>query len=109
MASKKIEIIIKDTHRGLWYEDGVLTKTLEAGRYEIPKNQGVFGRTGPLVEVTLVDIHQALFCNNEDWSDPKTRIWFLPAGEGYFGAVYVDGVDSIEQARAARNSRSIKT
>src|SRR5258706_7945741 len=58
MANKKIEIIIKDTHRGLWYEDGVLTKTLEAGRYEIPKNEGMFGRTGPLVEVTLVDMRE---------------------------------------------------
>jgi hypothetical protein len=37
----------------------------------------------------LTDTSHALFCNNEDWSDPKTRIWFLPAGEGYFGAVYV--------------------
>ena len=37
----------------------------------------------------LTDTNNALFCNNEDWSDPKTRIWFLPAGEGYFGAVYV--------------------
>lgn len=37
----------------------------------------------------LTDTNHALFCNNEDWSDPKTRIWFLPAGEGYFGAVYV--------------------
>jgi hypothetical protein len=27
----KNEIIIKDTHRGLWYEDGVLAKVLEAG------------------------------------------------------------------------------
>src|SRR5205807_7688098 len=32
----KREIIIKDTHRGLWYEDGVLTKVIEAGRYQIP-------------------------------------------------------------------------
>ena len=31
------EIIIKDTHRGLWYEDGVLTRVLEAGRYVIPQ------------------------------------------------------------------------
>lgn len=31
------ELIIKDTHRGLWYEDGVLTKVLEAGRYVIPR------------------------------------------------------------------------
>jgi hypothetical protein len=37
----------------------------------------------------LTDTNHALFCNNEDWSDPKTRIWFLPAGEGYHGAVYV--------------------
>jgi penicillin V acylase-like amidase (Ntn superfamily) len=36
----------------------------------------------------LTDTNRALFCNNEDWSDPKTRIWFLPAGDGYYGAVY---------------------
>ena len=30
------DIIIKDTHRGLWYEDGVLTRILEAGRYVLP-------------------------------------------------------------------------
>src|SRR5882762_6145593 len=55
---KNIEIIIKDTHRGLWYEDGVLTKVLEAGRYEIPKREGLFGRKGPLVEVVLVDMRE---------------------------------------------------
>ena len=27
------EITIKDTHRGLYYEDGVLVKILEAGRH----------------------------------------------------------------------------
>jgi hypothetical protein len=37
----------------------------------------------------LTDTNHAFFCNNEDWSDPQTRIWFLPAGEGYYGAVYV--------------------
>ena len=37
----------------------------------------------------LTDTNRVLFCNNEDWSDPKTRIWFLPAGDGYYGAVYV--------------------
>ena len=37
----------------------------------------------------LTDTNRALFCNNEDWSDPKTRIWFLPAGDGYYGAIYV--------------------
>ena len=37
----------------------------------------------------LTDTNQALFCNNEDWSNPKTRTWFLPAGDGYYGVVYV--------------------
>lgn len=51
----KREIIIKDTHRGLWYEDGVLRRVLEAGRYVIPRslNLGFYRR--PKVEVVLVD------------------------------------------------------
>jgi regulator of protease activity HflC (stomatin/prohibitin superfamily) len=55
---RKVEIIIKDTHRGLWYEDGVLTKVVEAGRYEIPNRESMFGRKGPLVELVLVDIRE---------------------------------------------------
>ena len=55
---KRIEIIIKDTHRGLWYEDGVLTRVLEAGRYEIPKRKRFFRRKGPFVEVVLVDMRE---------------------------------------------------
>ena len=52
------EPIIKDTHRGLWYEDGVLTRVLEAGRYVIPRylNLGVYRR--PKVEVVLVDVRE---------------------------------------------------
>lgn len=50
-------IIIKDTHRGLWYEDGVLKKVLEAGRYKLPILQGCWlGR--PLVEIQLVDVRE---------------------------------------------------
>jgi regulator of protease activity HflC (stomatin/prohibitin superfamily) len=49
-------IIIKDTHRGLWYEDGVLVKVLEAGRYKLPLLQGLPWR--PAVEVTLVDVRE---------------------------------------------------
>ncbi len=30
------DIIIKDTHRGLYYEDGVLVDMLGAGRYQLP-------------------------------------------------------------------------
>ena len=37
----------------------------------------------------LTDTNRALVCNNEDWSNTNTRIWFQPAGDGYFGAVYV--------------------
>ena len=54
----KNEFIIKDTHRGLWYEDGVLTKVLEAGRYEIPERKGWTGKRGPVVEVALVDMRE---------------------------------------------------
>lgn len=57
MAQRR-EIIIKDTHRGLWYQDGVLLRVLEAGRYRIPRaiNLG-FYRT-PRVEIQLVDIRE---------------------------------------------------
>ena len=37
----------------------------------------------------LTDTNRALFCNNEDWPNPNSRIWFVPAGNGYYGAVYV--------------------
>jgi hypothetical protein len=36
----------------------------------------------------LTDSRHALFCNNEDYSNPKTRIWFIP-GNGHYGCVYV--------------------
>jgi regulator of protease activity HflC (stomatin/prohibitin superfamily) len=57
------EVFIKDTHRGLWYEDGVLIKVLGAGRYELPEPE-IFTNTRrllglkrkPKVEVVLVDM-----------------------------------------------------
>ena len=55
------EIIIKDTHRGLWYEDGVLKRILEAGRYELPRGPefGVFGnRRHPKVEIVVIDVRE---------------------------------------------------
>jgi regulator of protease activity HflC (stomatin/prohibitin superfamily) len=54
----KHELIIKDTHRGLWYEDGELTRIVEAGRYVIPRyvNLGFYRR--PKVEVVLVDVRE---------------------------------------------------
>lgn len=65
----KREIIIKDTHRGLKYVDGVLTEILSAGRYRLPRKrwweylpgrrvwEHLFGRT-PIVEIELVDMRQ---------------------------------------------------
>lgn len=53
----KKEVIIKDTHRGLWYEDGVLKRVIGAGRYEIPEKGTVF-RRGPKVELVIVDVRE---------------------------------------------------
>jgi regulator of protease activity HflC (stomatin/prohibitin superfamily) len=54
------EIIIKDAHRGLYYEDGVLIQVLGAGRYEFPlpkPGQGLsWFRRRPQCEVVLVDM-----------------------------------------------------
>lgn len=52
------EVIIKDTHRGLLYRDGVLVSILEAGRYEIPRADffGLWRR--PKVEIVLVDVRE---------------------------------------------------
>ena len=53
------EFIIKDTHRGLQYEDGVLTKVLEAGRYEIKNPSAIpFMPRRPKVEIVLVDVRE---------------------------------------------------
>ncbi len=51
-------VIIKDTHRGLWYEDGKLVRILEGGSYRVPKplDWGVYRR--PLVELVLVDMRE---------------------------------------------------
>ena len=55
---RKREVIIKPTHRGLWYQDGVLKRLLEPGRYQRPRywNLG-FYRT-PRVEIVLVDVRE---------------------------------------------------
>jgi len=51
------EFIIKDTHRGLYYEDGKLAQILEAGRYKIPPGKRWF-KTLPTVECMLVDVRE---------------------------------------------------
>jgi regulator of protease activity HflC (stomatin/prohibitin superfamily) len=52
------ELIIKDTHRGLLYKDGVLTEVLGTGRHVIPRHMDWgFYRT-PLVQAVLIDVRQ---------------------------------------------------
>jgi regulator of protease activity HflC (stomatin/prohibitin superfamily) len=53
------EIIIKETHRALYYEDGVLKKVLGAGRYKFkgPRLLPWLPRR-PRVEVVLVDVRE---------------------------------------------------
>ena len=55
---RRREVIIKPTHRGLWYEDGVLKRVLEPGRYKWPRylNFGFYRR--PRIEVVLVDVRE---------------------------------------------------
>lgn len=48
------EVIIRDTHRGLKYVDGVLAEVLGPGRHELPRPR-LFRRT-PKVDVTVVDL-----------------------------------------------------
>jgi len=53
------EIIIKDTHRGLLYQDGVLKKVLEAGRYQIKGPSTLpFMPRQPREEVVIVDVRE---------------------------------------------------
>jgi len=53
------DLIVKDTHRALWYENGVLTRVLEAGRYEIPRGAGWLDFSKPpVVETVLVDMRE---------------------------------------------------
>lgn len=37
----------------------------------------------------LTDANRTLFFNNEDYSNPSTRIWFLPGNKEYYGVAYV--------------------
>jgi hypothetical protein len=46
--------------------------------------------------VVLADEARVLFCNNEDWSNPRTRIWFVP-GQGGNGCAYVGFDDGATQ------------
>jgi regulator of protease activity HflC (stomatin/prohibitin superfamily) len=52
------EIIIRDTHRGLWYENGRLVKVLDAGRYVLPLRLPFNLLRQPNVEVVVIDVRE---------------------------------------------------
>lgn len=54
------EIIIKQTHRALWYEDGKFVKVLEPGRHELPKKK-MFGPRVPEIDIKHVDMRERDF------------------------------------------------
>lgn len=54
------DVIIKDTHRGLLYEDGKLTRVLEAGLFRIARPRFTLSRRAQ-VEVVLVDVREREF------------------------------------------------
>jgi len=57
--SARRTLIVKDTHRALWYENGVLLRVLEAGRYELPSAVALpFLPDPPFVETVLVDMRE---------------------------------------------------
>ncbi|MGZ3440024.1 MAG: slipin family protein [Polyangia bacterium] len=53
-----MDIIIKDTHRGLYYVDGALTRILEAGRYKLPRAWKFLWMKSRDVQVVLVDMRE---------------------------------------------------
>src|SRR5580765_1033069 len=45
----------------------------------------------------LTDTNRTLFFNNEDWSNPNSRIWFVPARWGDYGYAAVGFDDGWSQ------------
>jgi regulator of protease activity HflC (stomatin/prohibitin superfamily) len=57
--SKRGEVTVRSTHRGLRYIDGRFDSVLEPGRYELPRASA--WRRQPVVEVVLVDMREREF------------------------------------------------
>jgi len=57
-AFARREVIIKNTHRGLRYEDGVLVTVLDAGRHVLPGRASLPFFRHPRVEIVLVDVRE---------------------------------------------------
>lgn len=53
----------------------------------------------------ITNAKHTYFFNNEDFSNPKTRLWFVPKGKGHFGCAYV-GFDDGE-AQGGLNTKGL--
>ena len=53
----------------------------------------------------LTDTNRTLFCNNEDWTSFKTRIWFVSSSDKHHGGVYV-GFDN-DYAQGGMNTEGL--
>jgi hypothetical protein len=49
----------------------------------------VAARTRACTVFTITDGERVLFCDNEDFSNPRTRIWFVPGPGSKHGCVYL--------------------
>jgi hypothetical protein len=68
----------------------------------------LFSALFPVVPCTIVVLTnggRVLFCNNEDWTNPRTRIWFVPSVSGRYGCVYVGYDDG--WARGGLNTKGL--
>ena len=45
----------------------------------------------------LTEPGKTLFFNNEDYSNPATRMWFLPGGKDFYGVAYLGYNDNWAQ------------
>ncbi|GAB5561622.1 MAG: hypothetical protein SynsKO_32690 [Synoicihabitans sp.] len=58
----KKDIIIKDTHRAVWYEDGEVSKVLGPGRYRVPRRPWFRSeKKHPIIELQFVDVREQDF------------------------------------------------
>lgn len=56
------DIVIKDTHRAVWYEDGVVSKVLGPGRYLVPHRPWYRRENDhPVIELQFVDVRERDF------------------------------------------------
>ena len=67
---------------------------------------GIYPRQGCTI-FYAADDHVALAGNNEDWSNPYTYVWFVPAEPGRYGRVYFGFEDGQQMHGGDRSSQYV--